>query len=181
MSPAGSYIALLRGVNVGGRNMVPMAGLRELCTGLGWADVRTYVQSGNVVFRAAAAARTLETQLERALVRQFELSVAVIVRSAADWQSYVDANPFEAESQREPNLVMLALAKRRPDADAVALLEARATGERIARTGDALWIHYANGAGRSKLTPGLLDRSVGSPVTTRNWRTVLKLRELAAA
>ena len=84
------------------------------------------------------------------------------------------------EMRREPNLVMLALSREPPDPSTVDRLRERATaGERIERVGDALWIHYAGGAGRSKLAPGGLDRVVGSPVTTRNWRTVLKLGELA--
>ena len=77
---------------------------------------------------------------------------------------------------------MLALAKAPPSSDAVqALQERAANGERVVRTGDALWIHYAGGAGRSKLSPALLDRLVGSPMTTRNWRTVLKVGELVSA
>ena len=74
---------------------------------------------------------------------------------------------------------MLALCGAPPNEDAVDLLLHRAAdGERITRVGDALWIHYAGGAGRSKLSPAILDRAAGSPVTTRNWRTVLKLAEM---
>ena len=180
MSAPTGFLCLIRGINVGGHNRIPMAGLRTLCTDLGWTDVQTYIQSGNLFFRAGAAPAHLEAQLERGIERHFGVSAAVLVRSAAEWQAYLQANPFPESSRREPNLVMLALSREPPDPSTVDRLRERATaGERIERVGDALWIHYAGGAGRSKLAPGGLDRVVGSPVTTRNWRTVLKLGELA--
>jgi len=175
-----TFIALLRGINVGGHNKVPMAELRALAEELGWAEVRSYVQSGNLVFEAEGEPASLEAELERAIERTFELSIAVIVRAAADWPAYVAGNPFPGASESAPNAVMLALSKAPPKSGAVeGLLERAAGGERVERVGDALWIHYAGGSGRSKLSPALLDRLVGSPVTTRNWRTVLKLDELA--
>jgi uncharacterized protein (DUF1697 family) len=176
-----TYIALLRGINVSGRNKIPMPELRALCGGLGWADVQSYIQSGNVIFRADAAPAALEAELERAIVGHFGLTIPVIVRDAAAWPGYVAGNPFPDESAREPNLVMLTLAKAPPKADAAERLRERAvSGERIAQAGDAIWVHYAGGVARSKLAPALFDRLVGSPVTARNWRTTLKLGELAA-
>lgn len=175
-----TFIALLRGINVGGHNKVPMAELRALCEALGWAEVRSYVQSGNLVFEAAGEPGGLEAELERAIERTFELSIAVVVRAAADWPGYVAGNPFPGASESAPNAVMLALSKAPPKPGAVeGLLERAVDGERVERVGDALWIHYAGGSARSKLSPALLNRLVGSPVTLRNWRTVLKLDELA--
>ena len=175
-----AFIALLRGINVSGHNRIPMAELRSLCTELGWSDIQTYIQSGNVVFQAGATPARLEAELERALERRFDLSTPVIVRATEDWPTYVEGNPYPDASEREPNLVMLALSKAAPNSDAVEGLQERAAGgERITQVGNALWIHYASGAARSNLSTALLDRLVGSPVTTRNWRTVLKLDELA--
>lgn len=174
-----TFLALLRGINVGGVR-IPMAELRALCEeDLGWGEVRTYIQSGNVIFEADGDAAGHEEALERAVADRFGRSVPVLVRAAADWPGYVASNPFPGASEREANLVMLALSKEPPKPDAVeALLERAAGGERVARAGGALWIHFASGSARSKLTPTVLDRLVGSPVTTRNWRTVLKLDEL---
>jgi uncharacterized protein (DUF1697 family) len=156
-----------------------MAELRALCTEHGWGDVQTYIQSGNVIFAARTGAPSLETILERAIERRFGLAIPVIVRAAADWPAYIHGNPYPEASQSEPNLVMLALSKSPPHRDAVdGLRERAANGERITQVGDAIWIHYAGGVARSKLSPALLDRLVGSPVTGRNWRTVLKLDEL---
>ena len=184
-----TFIALLRGINVGGHNKVPMAELRTLCEGLGWEEVQSYVQSGNLVFEAPGEPASLkkglepaslEAELERAIQGRFGLSISVIVRAAADWPAYVAGNPFPGASESAPNAVMLALSKAPPKPGAAeGLRERAADGERIERVGDALWIHYAGGSARSKLSPALLDRLVGSPVTTRNWRTVLKLDELA--
>jgi uncharacterized protein (DUF1697 family) len=175
-----TYIALLRGINVGGVR-IPMAELRALGAGdLGWSGVESYIQSGNLIFEADGEPAALEDELERAVERRFGYAIPVLVRRAADWPAYVTSNPFPGESEREAKLVMLALSKRPPKPDAVQALTARAAGgERIASAGGALWIHFASGSARSKLTPSVLDRLAGSPVTTRNWRTVLKLEELA--
>jgi uncharacterized protein (DUF1697 family) len=174
-----AFIALLRGINVSGHNRIPMSELRSLCADLGWKGTETYIQSGNVVFHADAAPVRLEADLERGIESRYGISIPVIVRAAAEWPAYVEGNPFVEESRTEPNLVMLALSKAAPNPDAVDGLRERATGgEQIARVGTALWIHYAGGSARSKLSPALLDRLAGSPVTTRNWRTVLKLDEM---
>jgi uncharacterized protein (DUF1697 family) len=175
-----TFIALLRGINVGGGNRLPMADLRALCADLGWFEVQTYVASGNVVFRASGSGGELEEALERAITDRFGLSIVTIVRTAPTWATYVASNPFPEASEAQPSRLMLALSKYQPKEDAVPVLQARAVdGERVARAGDALWIHYAGGAARSKISPGLIDRSAGSPVTTRNWRTVLRLHAMA--
>ncbi len=176
----GRFIALLRGINVGGRNQISMPDLRALCAELGWVDVLSYINSGNLVFRADSAPAELEAGLERAIAGRFGLAIPVLVRSAASWAGYLQGNPFPEESVREPNLVMLGLAKAPPVEDAARELQRRAlAGERVLQVGDALWIHYPGGAGRSKISPALLDRLAGSPVTTRNWRTVLEIHKLA--
>jgi uncharacterized protein (DUF1697 family) len=129
---------------------------------------------------AGAPAASLEAELERGIERRFGLSIPIFVRAGADWPAYVKGNPYPEASQKEPNLVMLVLSKAPPNGDAVeGLREHALSGERIVQVGDGLWIHYASGVGRSKLSPALLDRLVGSPVTARNWRTVLKLDEMA--
>jgi len=176
-----TFIALLRGINVGGHNRIPMRELRAACADLGWTDVQTYIQSGNVLFRAGDGPVAVAEALEGVVERRFGLSIPVIVRTARDWTAYVQGNPFPEEARNEPHLVMLGLAAAMPGRDAADRLQARAVnGERVVGVGDALWIHFPRGIGRSKLSPALLDGIVGSPVTMRNWRTVLKLDQLAA-
>jgi uncharacterized protein (DUF1697 family) len=173
------WIALLRGINVGGRNAVPMAALRTLCASLGWRNVETFIQSGNVVFDADGPGAVLESALEKALQEAFGFAPAAIVRAAAAWTGMLAANPFTAESEAEPNRVLLGIPKGSLARGAAQALEARAAaGERVREAGGLLWFHYPQGAGQSKLTPAMIDRAAGSPVTSRNWRTALALGEM---
>ena len=159
---------------------MPMSELRTACEKQGWAGTQTYIQSGNLLLKSDSSALRLEEMIERLIERTFALSIPVIVRSGADWTRAMRGNPFPETSREAPNAVMLGLSKRTPKRDAAKELAARAlAGERVERVGDDIWIHFASGVGRSKLTPQFLDRAVGSPVTLRNWRTVLKLDELA--
>jgi uncharacterized protein (DUF1697 family) len=171
-------IALLRAVNVGGRKL-PMAELRALCGELGWKDVETYIQSGNIVFAAAGEADAVEARLEEAIKERFGLDVPVIVRTAAQWSACIAANPFPRVAGEEPTRLQLLLSKRAPNADAAGKLMERArAGEVVEAAGGALWFHFPEGVGTSKLVPALIDKAAGSPSTSRNWRTVLKLQEM---
>ena len=172
----GSYIALLRGINVGGHNKIPMAGLREACAELDWTGVRTYIQSGNLVFEATGKPAALEQALEKKIAARFGFAPAVIVRTAAQLKRLAQANPFEEESAKEPHWVLVGLAKQALKSGAAEAIEAKGkAGERVAEAGGALWFHYPAGVGTSKLTPALIDRAAGSPVTARNWRTLTTL------
>jgi uncharacterized protein (DUF1697 family) len=174
-------IALLRAVNVGGRKLA-MAELRALCAGLGWRDVETYIQSGNVVFAAPGEAEAVEAQLEAAILERFALDVPVMVRTAAQWSDYAAANPFPGAALDEPNRLLLLVSKRPPAEDAAdRLMERARAGECVKAAGGALWFHFPEGVGTSKLTPSAIDKAAGSPSTGRNWRTVLKLQEMAKA
>jgi uncharacterized protein (DUF1697 family) len=178
----GKFVALLRGINVSGRNKVPMAELRSLAAELGWAEVETYIQSGNLVFAAGGKPAAHEAALEQAIEKSFGFAIPVIVRAASAWADYVGGNPFPEEAEREPNRLMLLLAKQKPAEGAAEALQERARdGEQVKRAREALWIHYPGGAGTSRLSPALIDRIAGSPVTARNFRTVLKLGEMLAA
>ena len=171
----GRAVALLRGINVGGHRNVPMAGLRVVAEEIGLREPRTYVASGNLVFESGDAAGAVEGRLERAIEERFGFNVDVIVRSAKEWAAYCRSNPFPEESRRAPNLTMLVLGKQAPAGEAIEALRSRASAEeKIERRGDAIWIWFGNGAGRSKigLAPG---RGVW---TSRNWRTVQKLEEM---
>jgi uncharacterized protein (DUF1697 family) len=134
------------------------------------------------VFESDATPAALEAQLEEAVAASFGLATAVMVRSAGAWGAYAARCPFPEAAEKEANLVLLGVCKRPPRPEAAGEIAARgANGERVEIAGDALWFHFAGGVGPSKLSPTLIDRLAGSPVTTRNWRTVLQLRELATA
>jgi uncharacterized protein (DUF1697 family) len=173
------FIALLRAVNVGGRKL-PMAELRELCAGLGWSEVETYIQSGNIVFTASAEPAALERALEASVSERYGFHSDVMVRTASEWGKLLSANPLADESESEPNRMLVGVPKGKLKPGAAAAIAAKAqAGERVEEAGGALWFHYPAGVGTSKITPSLIDRAAGSPVTARNWRTMLKLREMA--
>jgi uncharacterized protein (DUF1697 family) len=173
------YVALLRGINVGGHRKVPMARLKAVAGQLGLGAPRTYVASGNLVFSADTGAGDLEARLEKAIEREFGFAVDVIVRSAAEWTALAEGNPFPEESEASPNLVMMTIGKRpATDADVAALRPRAAANERVERHGEALWIWFGDGAGRSKLGAGSPGRDIW---TARNWRTVATLRDMVDA
>lgn len=177
----GRMVALLRAVNVGGRKL-PMAGLRALCEGLGWRDVATYIQSGNVVFTAAGKADAIEEELEKAIAGKFGLAVPVVVRTAAQWAALAATNSFAKTAREAPNRLQLLVSKRPPARDAAIRLMARAqAGETVEAVRGGLWLHFPEGIARSKLTPALIDKACGSPATGRNYRTVMKLKEMLEA
>jgi uncharacterized protein (DUF1697 family) len=173
------FVALLRGINVGGNKKVAMAELRTIAQELGFDAVATYIQSGNLVFEAAGKAALHEQALERAIAKHFGFAVEVLVRDARGWRALVAANPLAQLATADPAHVLVGLAKGKLRKEALAELRERAQGEeRLELAADALWIHYAAGIARSKLTPALLDRCVGSTVTARNWRTALELERM---
>jgi uncharacterized protein (DUF1697 family) len=175
-----SYVALLRAVNLGATNAVPMARLRELFDRLGYPEARTLLQSGNVVFRSdSEPADRLESRLEKAIASELGVETRVFLRSAAEWKSIISRNPFRREATSDPgHLLMLAL-DGRPAAGRLESLQAAIVGaERVALVGRELYAVYPDGIGRSRLTNSLIERSLGIVATGRNWNTVQKLSAL---
>jgi uncharacterized protein (DUF1697 family) len=176
-----TFVTLLRAINVGKRQ-VPMRALTSLVEGLGFAEVRTYVASGNLVFRGRGGAEAVEAKLEKAIAERFGFPVDVIVRTAEQWTALLHSNPFPQQTEKEPNRVLLLLSKLPQPKDAADKLMERAQHGEMAKGIDGgLWIHFAQGVGPSKITPNSIDRACGSPTTGRNLRTVAKLAEMAGA
>jgi uncharacterized protein (DUF1697 family) len=173
------YVALLRAVNVGKRK-VGMADLRALCEELGYDDVRTYVNSGNVVFSAPGAAKGIEGALECGLQRHCGFDVPTVVRSAAQWSKLAAANPFPRESNAAaPQQVQLFVSKGTVPARAAAAVQGLTKGgETVKLAGGAIWISYPKGVGQSKLTATAIDTAIGHASTGRNVRTVVALDEM---
>lgn len=176
-----TYVALLRGVNLGSRNKISMADLRRLVEELDCEDVATYVQSGNVVFRSGAAAAGLAGRIENAISHETALDVRVVVRSKAQLAKIVAANPF-AKPSRDPKTLHVSFLSAKPTAASVKSLEPeRFPREELHVAGTEVYLHYPDGYGRSKLTNAYLEKKLGVAATNRNWRTVTKLAELAGA
>jgi uncharacterized protein (DUF1697 family) len=176
------HVALLRGVNVLGSTMVAMSDLRELLGEMGFADVRSLLQSGNLVFRTdrRLGGAALEKMLEAATSKRLGgASPTYMVRSAAEWKSVIDANPFRREAKGDPSHLLVMFLKSAAPAQNVKSLEAKILGrERVAAAGKHLYVVYPDGVGQSKFTHGLIERVLGTRATGRNWNTVLKLNKL---
>src|SRR5688572_12292184 len=177
----GRMVALLRGINVGGR-VLPMAELRALCAELGWEDVRTYIQSGNIVFSATGSSAAVESSLEKAIEKRFDMKVPTIIRSAPQWTRILETNPFPDVARATPNWLLLMVGKTEPPKGIEAAMEATGqAGEQVRSAGGILWLSYPAGVGRSKMIwPKKFE---GEPfiATTRNYRTALKLKEMLEA
>lgn len=173
-----TFIALLRGINVGGRHKVAMADLRALFAEAGGEDVTTYIQSGNVVFgHRARSPDKLGGELEQRIEAMAGFTVAVVLRTAAQMAAVVSDNPFP---DVEPTKVHVTFLSSDPPAGALDKVDAAAFApEEFVLAGRHIYLHLPNGMARTRL-PQALD-VFPTPVTTRNWRTVLKLVELAGA
>jgi len=162
------YAALLRAVNVAGHQPIGMADLRAIAENLGFSEVRTLLQSGNLIF-GSARRDDFEKMLEA------KLRTDVFVRSAADLDAIVAANPFPKEAKDDPGRLVVLFLKSSADAPA---LQKAIKGREVARgKGKQLYVYYPDGQGRSKLTNALIEKTLGTRVTARNWNTVLKLRD----
>ncbi len=165
-----THIALLRAVNVGGTGKLPMADLRALCTKLGFKDVRTYIQSGNIVFDSPLDAAQVKAKLERALAARLGKPCRVLVRTAAELKAIVRRNPFP---EAEPNRLIVMFLDDAPGKAAIAGVKPPG-GERLSLHGRELYIHFPDGMGKSKLKLPFADTGTG-----RNLNTVRKVLELA--
>lgn len=177
-----TYVALLRGINLGARNKVAMADLRELVAELGGKDVATYVQSGNVVFKSPARGpAALSRALEERIDAELGLRVTVLVRTPAQLAKLVAGNPF-ATDRRDPITLHVTFLAETPKRAQVRELAARDFApDELRVSGQAVYLHCPNGYGRSKLSNAYFEKQLGVAATTRNWKTVTKLAELAQA
>jgi uncharacterized protein (DUF1697 family) len=176
-----SYAALLRGVNLGSHNKVSMTDLRELFEALGHEDVATYVQSGNVVFKARGDAASLTTAIERRITRELGLDVAVILRSKTQLARIAAGNPF-ARKERDPTRLHVTFLAETPARAAVReLTRGDFSPDALHVQGKEVYLHTPDGYGQTKLSGGFFEKKLDVVATTRNWRTVTKLGELAAS
>lgn len=175
-----TYIALLRGINVSGQKTIRMTDLKKLCEALGFQQVVTYVQSGNVVFQAGEEdPARLETAIRAEILQVFGFEVAVLIRSAADLRRVTAANPFVQRPGSPAALYVTFLAWRPPEA---ALSQLNAPVEELDEysLGDQeIFVYCPGGYGRTKLSNTFFERKLKMPATTRNWKTVCTLLEMA--
>lgn len=175
------YISLLRGINVGGNKIIKMEALRALYEALGFGNVTTLLQSGNVVFTSEQAdAAVLGAQIEAGIVAAFGFESKIILRTAEQWRLIIDTHPFSAAQLAEPSKILVSFLSAAPQPGVVdALLATYGGAESVYERGKELYIYYPDGMGRSKLDQVLSDRKLGITQTGRNWNTVGKLMVIA--
>ncbi len=172
-----TYVALLRGINLGARNKIAMADLRELFAALGCEDVSTYVQSGNVVFRSPVrSAAKLQGGIEERIRADFGLQIRVLVRTSDELATVAEGNPFD------PATAHVTFLAEKPPADRTKKLGERTFEPDAFRvTGRQVYLRCPNGYGRSKLSNAFLEKQLAVAATTRNWKTVTALAKLSSA
>jgi uncharacterized protein (DUF1697 family) len=170
-----TYIALLRGVNVGGKKL-PMADLRNTFAGLGHSEVRTYIQSGNVVFTAKSGGKDkVRAAIEEAIARDSKLPVSVLLRTPAELTSVLQRNPFGADAY-------VTFLDTKPTATQIGAIDPeRFAPDEFAVDGREVFVRCPNGYGRTKLNNTFFERKLATKATTRNYKTVKLLEEWATA
>ena len=170
------WVALLRAVNLGARNKVPMAELRALLSGAGYGDVRTYIASGNVLLDGPQARSTIAGELERLIADAFQVKTTAVMRTPKELASVVAGHPFGVDTSQS-HVVFLA---ERPGSQAARQLAAADhSPDRALLVGADVYLRYPAGVQGSRLSTARLERLLGTPGTHRNWRTVAALAELA--
>lgn len=179
MTPT-NYVALLRGINVSGKNSIRMPALRDSVSRLGLRGVQTYLQSGNIIFHTDQTDEaTLAASIKARIAHDFGHEVAVLVISAEDLNLIANSNPLWPKTGGEETLFHCTFLFQPVPPDIFQSLKLpAATGERALLVGKAVLLHCPHGYGRTKLNNSFFERVLGVPATTRNWRTVLALQAL---
>lgn len=177
------WIALLRGINVSGKNAIRMAALQSSFERLGYKNVRTYLQSGNVVFDAKTSdTEKFSAKITAAIAQDFGLDVAVGVVSAQTLSRIVESNPFPLISTSDVTLYHATFLQQAVSAKQFAAVKLpAATGEQAKLLGNVVYLHCPHGYGNTKLNNHYFEKALGVTATTRNWRTVLALQQLCDA
>jgi len=170
------HVALLRGINVGGKNKLPMKALAGLFAEAGCSDVQTYIQSGNVVFSAdEATVHGLGERISGDIAEQFGLRVPVLIQDGEEMRKAVRNNPF-VKARVEESLLHVYFLEDEPPAAAITKLDLeRSPGDSFVVAGRSIYLHLPNGVARTKLTNVYFDKQLGTVSTLRNWRTAVTL------
>jgi uncharacterized protein (DUF1697 family) len=173
------HIVLLRGINLGSRNRVAMPKLRDALTDAGFDDVRTYLQSGNVVLSGTGKADDVARTVERLIKKEFGLEIAVLVRTRAQLQKIVELNPL-GKVAKNPKRYQVSFLAKRPTRDVVRRVEEAAVPpEQVVAIGREIYAWHPEGVARSRLWSLLAGKQLGTTATARNWTTVTSLLSLA--
>ncbi|NND79647.1 MAG: DUF1697 domain-containing protein [Maribacter sp.] len=178
-----TYIALLRGINVGGHKKIKMADFRLLLKGLGYKEVLTYIQSGNVVFKSKVTDhRKLENEISKAIKKQYEFDVAVIVKTKTELVNILKNNPFNDLDDLAANKIYFVLLKDIPQKRNIEMASIKDfENEQFFITPECIFVRYALGAGKAKCGVNYFESKLKVDATARNYRTMMKLVELSSS
>ncbi len=172
------FVALFRGINVGGKHILPMQALREILAACGCEYVQTYIQSGNAVFSSSVAADVLSASIKHAIEERFGFAPQVLLLTRDRFVAIAAANPF-TDAKRNPRCLHVSFLAETPTAANLdALNDLKAESEEFLLKDDAFYLCAPDGIGRSRLARNV-DRHLGVTTTARNWRTVSRLIEMA--
>lgn len=174
-------VSMLRGVNVGAHHRIKMDALRALYESLGLREAQTLIQSGNVIFRTEGRDLTLlPERIGKAIERRFGFRPGIMVRTASDLRKVITRNPFAARRDIDPAKLLVTFLASDPGKEARDnVLRIKTDPEELRIDGREVYVHYPNGMGRSKLTPALIEKTLKTSGTGRNWNTIRKLLEMA--
>ena len=176
-----TYVALLRGINLGGHKIVKMDQLRKAFEELGFEDVKTYIQSGNVVFKTPMQApANLAKRIEEKVLRQFGFPVPVVVRTADEIAEVIKNNPLVKEKGIDISRLHVTFLSCAPEKSALKMLDTIPAGQDQFRcSGQAIYLHCPNGYHETKLSNNVLEKVLKVGTTTRNWKTVNQLYQMS--
>lgn len=176
-----TYISILRGINVSGKNIIKMESLKKMYVKLGFDNVSSYVQSGNIIFnRKPTDLSTLAKNISTCIQKEFRLEVPVLVFTSEQWKNIVKDNPFiKGKSKELSSIYVTFLASKPEKINQQEIQNKKQPEEEIFFSESAIYLYCPNGYGNTKLSNAFLENKLGVIATTRNWNTTLKLLEIA--
>ena len=175
-----TYVSLLRGINVGRQKRIKMEALVDLYKSLGFKNIKTYLQSGNVIFNAAENIKKLPNMIGEKIEKVFSFPVAVLLRMPIELQYIVNNNPFLEEKGFEPDKLYITFLSKAPtDSTLSQIKEIHEEWDKFVIIHKEIYIYCPNGYGITKFSNDFFERKLGVTATTRNWKTVNILFEIA--
>ncbi len=168
-----TYIVILRGINVSGKNKLSMKDLKEILENLDYKEVKTYIQSGNVVLKTEEIGSELAANLKEAVKKEFNYDVPILVRTVNEWKEAIEKNPYKDVLEKQQYFTFLS------DVPTQTNIEVNAKDDEFEIINDVVYVNAAGGYGKTKLSNVFFEKKLGVTATTRNLKTTLKLLELA--
>jgi len=170
------FIVILRGINVSGKNKLPMQELRDLLDNLNFAEVQTYIQSGNIVLKSKEDKSFVASKIKEAIQTQFGYDVPVLVRTISEWEKAIANNPYKEVEPKQQYFTFLSEIPKEKEID---ISKINTKEDEFLIIDDMVYVNAVGGYGKTKLTNNLFEKKLGVTATTRNLKTTLKMLDLA--